>query len=261
MAVDQVPNRPPKTFLALVAGFLPVTCTVVSCVALAASWHSLPVVVFLLVAVSTGGALTYWCWLRRAQHVVSGRSKRRVSVGLGGGAVLMLVSSVWLMEALFGASTGGSGDMAQAEIDKSSASGVGASGSANTFSRMWSPALAVHSVTTDRGSRVVTGVEIEAVGCPSANKEFIWSNLQKGDEVDFDVRSVASGGAEGAYRIEIEGAGIEEVVFIEGEHPEHVQVVAEQDGSVAVGINALRRSTKECRDSREFVAVENGKLN
>lgn len=130
-----------------------------------------------------------------------------------------------------------------------------------SFIALWQPALGRQSVTDGGVARVVDGVELEAQNCGSAGvRSFQLPALDDGSQLSFDLQLADEGTGASAYRIHLHGAGVDESFNVTRDNPEHVSVETETAGDVVVDIRALRPTAGNCRDSREFLAVQNGTI-
>lgn len=130
-----------------------------------------------------------------------------------------------------------------------------------TFRALWQPALDRQSITDGDVARSVDGMELEARNCgDSSAKSYRLTGLEAGTRLAFDVQIVGRGEAQGAYLMHLHGAEVDESFNVDGDDAEHVRVETGEAGDVIIDISALRSTDGTCRDSREFLAVQNGTI-
>lgn len=130
-----------------------------------------------------------------------------------------------------------------------------------TFGDLWQPTLDRRSVTDGGVARAVDGMELEARNCGAeATKSFRLAPLQEGDALSFDLQIIDPNEIDGAYQVRLFGAGVEESLNLTGENAKHISVQTNQAGEITVSISSLRPAPGTCRDSREFLTVQNGTI-
>lgn len=201
----------------------------------------------------------YWCI--RGLRTNKRRSRALIrGIFLVGGIVLVFVSifgtRVVMLIDKYGGDGGSSSPSASGPSPSSSKKAA-----VRTFRNLWHPALDRQSITDGDVARAVDGMELEARNCGSSGiKSFELAPLQEGDQLAFDLQIFDQSDVQGAYRVHLYGAGVDDSFNLTDEKVGHVSVETDGTGDVTIDISALRPANGTCRDSREFLAVQNGTI-
>lgn len=144
-------------------------------------------------------------------------------------------------------------------VSNGSAGNAGVDG--RTFRSLWQPALERKSISDGSVARSIDGMELQAKNCGAASvKSYQLVDMKAGDQLAFDIQNVSQGDARGDYRVHVHGAGVSEAFNLTGNDAEHVSVEVKEVGDIAVDVTALHRAEENCRDSKEFLAVQSGMI-
>lgn len=253
---NREPTQEPP--VAAVASSIVAAASLISYMTLAETLRTLVVALLCLLVFAAG---VYWC-----QRCVRARETapeaRFPWLSLSGGVVLVFTSLFGGWAVLWpdvDTSEPSGREVSPSQPDTDASSGYRTTD--QSFITLWRPALGRQSITDGGVARVVDGVELEAQNCgPAGAKSFQLPELDGGSRLTFDLEVAGEVKGASAYRVHIHGAGVDESFNVANGDPEHVSVETQATGDVVVDIRALRPTDGNCRDSREFLTVQNGTI-